>query len=1349
MSVSPQQPLSAKHQAGANRVAGYDIQPAARPAEPVNVLPKSVSLLETNAGPVSSPAVQCPQGNIPSQPVLGDVTCNMPGRSRNEVTPGQVGVTHVAEEGSSCIHDFKSCLQALLSASWPPRVLPARSVTSAAPGESGYWNFGVRLGNPSARSSVTDALPQLCASLNGFLCQLFPGETWNALCVSRNILTSPHKDTANLPGSSNLTVGIGSYSDGGLWVEDQAGTVPQFIPKLGVTLPGKIVTTHHAPFKFPVHLWHCTQPWLGDRWVLTAFTLPGVSGDTLKGLGFPWPQPRTKPPAPVPTPEPCPPSQQAVPSLEVNWGKPSPKGFAHHRLILQPQIPRPPPSSPAIVQSVLQQSSRIFLDICSGAEKPLSSAVQELGFPTLAVDILLDSSMDILDNTFFEQLLFICGSGVVGYCAASPCCSEYSRLKLFGGPPFAIRTPTQLGGLENLSPSAQARIQTSHEMLFRACKCLQIVHGAGGHGHLEQPSGAMSWEESCVQGWLHCGSTALIVLPACAFGENWAKTWLFASSFQALSVMGQTCQHGRNAHESVQGRESDGSFKSRKTAKYPQCLAEEFALHIRPLLAGAQIEHTLATASALVPVKALDVGPWVIHDGAGRHSCGDWSTPLCQDKLKNLRTYLLGKVCDMQGPKRLLAKATWPNPEPLFTASEVQDARTDFFSCLGVVTDANTWKVREHQPLHLHALEALACFCGDPDVSLCKSLLQGVPTGYNNDIPVSNCFWPNQKENLEDVSLSIHMQNWRSASVDLSVTQALLQEELDQGFCFKFDGDIEAAKAKWPGTLAIGKLSVVRAPNRSERLVLDNSVCGTNASCSVPEVQHMPSVRDVMHCFPLRGTRSRQAAISLDVKSAHKRCVVKESEQGLLGFAFADSLYFYRVAPFGAVFAQHWWGRLGSCLLRLLHILIWFSHAGHLFVDDYLFSQAEAVLPATGAMICLFFQILGVPLSWKKLQVSSRVQWIGWCFCYTSGVVSLAEEKRLKLLGMVQDLQRNPKISRKDLERFVGLALWAAHLFPTMKSLLYTFYHDLFSPAATNYSVAPDVWPQLRHHLTDSLQFKSVPPGTAIPLHSTLLSVRHQDLSSLADLDRVRITDRRVWMRVSSQSSSKRKLSTESVRILGLFEHWLLHMCPFCSMRPLGNASFEARADASAHGSMCCIGGYVSHPMIGQRWFRESFSYSAFRALEIPVQADMQLDIACYEALAQGALILATSSLLPCARIPLQLRSASDNTGAEAGVNASFSTARPLCFFLERISLLAAVHRTTLDVSHISGERNVKADALSRPAEYEVPPDCLEKDRVRLSLEALWLPRPNISVFPEGAHLPWSVRSRGVPNNLT
>ncbi|CAE6955945.1 unnamed protein product [Symbiodinium sp. CCMP2592] len=152
---------------------------------------------------------------------------------------------------------------------------------------------------------------------------------------------------------------------------------------------------------------------------------------------------------------------------------------------------------------------------------------------------------------------------------------------------------------------------------------------------------------------------------------------------------------------------------------------------------------------------------------------------------------------------------------------------------------------------------------------------------------------------------------------------------------------------------------------------------------------------------------------------------------------------------------------------------------------------------------------------------------------------------------------------------------------------------------------------------------ESYAKGTAIPLHSTLLSVRHQKLQTLSDLAKVRITERRIWMRVSSQSSNKRRLSTESVRILGLYESWLLHMSPMISMRPASVFPMEAQADASAQGQRACIGGFVSHPSLGQRWFREEFTYEEFRELQIPVQQDMQLDIACYEALAQGVELVA------------------------------------------------------------------------------------------------------------------------------
>ena len=38
------------------------------------------------------------------------------------------------------------------------------------------------------------------------------------------------------------------------------------------------------------------------------------------------------------------------------------------------------------------------------------------------------------------------------------------------------------------------------------------------------------------------------------------------------------------------------------------------------------------------------------------------------------------------------------------------------------------------------------------------------------------------------------------------MTQSLLQEELDQGFCLKLEDSAEDAKKRWPVGLALGKL---------------------------------------------------------------------------------------------------------------------------------------------------------------------------------------------------------------------------------------------------------------------------------------------------------------------------------------------------------------------------------------------------------------------------------------------------------------------------------------------------------------------------------------------------------------
>lgn len=120
------------------------------------------------------------------------------------------------------------------------------------------------------------------------------------------------------------------------------------------------------------------------------------------------------------------------------------------------QVPISVPSSNASQTLASEISSgmsncHIFLDICCGLTRPLSQALLAKGCDVLSIDLLLDRSHDLLDASIFELVLKLTASGKVSYCAASPPCRDYSRLKLRPGGPPALRTPTHLGGLPGLN----------------------------------------------------------------------------------------------------------------------------------------------------------------------------------------------------------------------------------------------------------------------------------------------------------------------------------------------------------------------------------------------------------------------------------------------------------------------------------------------------------------------------------------------------------------------------------------------------------------------------------------------------------------------------------------------------------------------------------------------------------------------------------------------------------------------------------------------------------------------------------------------------------------------------------
>ena len=219
-----------------------------------------------------------------------------------------------------------------------------------------------------------------------------------------------------------------------------------------------------------------------------------------------------------------------------------------------------------------------------------------------------------------------------------------------------------------------------------------------------------------------------------------------------------------------------------------------------------------------------------------------------------------------------------------------------------------------------------------------------------------------------------------------------MEEELAKGWLFEMDS-LASAQARFGSKLAIGKMSIVSAPGKKPRLVVDSTVCGTNPSCLIPETFALPSVDDVRECFPLRMHAGKLAGFALDVKSAHKTVRVRPADQGLLGVTLpsADGLgsryLFYQVCPFGANFSALWFQRLGSFFIRTLHLWIWLRHALLGYVDDFLLVQDEDVIVLFFCLVLAFCAMFGIPISHAKLQLGRGIVWIGWHFGFGSDIL--------------------------------------------------------------------------------------------------------------------------------------------------------------------------------------------------------------------------------------------------------------------------------------------------------------------------------------------------------------------------
>ena len=221
-----------------------------------------------------------------------------------------------------------------------------------------YFNLGAFAFDNGSRSGIfhrTEQFSDILRFLNAFMQLQFPEATWSSLCVSHNVRTRLHTDAGNRPASLNHTLSLGNFSGGEVWVcpaPDPNAPLTQAPPGSAsashpweATQLGTTLDTWHTPTSFACESLHCTMPWQGDRWVLTAYTcrdladFPPSQLAHLRSLGFPLPgSPNTEPPA--------------LPKL-----------------------------------CVADSAAAFFLDICCGASAPLSKGLSSKGIVCISVDL--------------------------------------------------------------------------------------------------------------------------------------------------------------------------------------------------------------------------------------------------------------------------------------------------------------------------------------------------------------------------------------------------------------------------------------------------------------------------------------------------------------------------------------------------------------------------------------------------------------------------------------------------------------------------------------------------------------------------------------------------------------------------------------------------------------------------------------------------------------------------------------------------------------------------------------------------------------------------------------------------
>ena len=422
-------------------------------------------------------------------------------------------------------------------------------------------------------------------------------------------------------------------------------------------------------------------------------------------------------------------------------------------------------SSPLQFTQPLQPNQpRLFLDLFAGRSAPLTVAARAANLDHFVpFDIEYDPSLNILDDTLFEQLLQLVHSGVFGAIWSVPPCRLYSTLRKKDGGPPPLRSIHHLNGLPDFTPRQLQQVQESQEIHRRSAILCTAVFQQGGFAGKEQHINSLAWQEPFHQQFLRQCSCYFVSTRACKWGLDSSKIGLLQLSSRGMLSVSAANDY-LTVHSSVPSQLNTHPhlLLPSSTSSNLGFLNRQHSIFLSPLGALFSPKHLFLQAlvsPTVLEIRVQQTGQYrkprtlsKRSENVGQPESSNSIFTSSSHKLAKTTKQIHSSMTKMCYPSYTTYNSaflitTWIPPSFLFSPSNWTFYTS--YSCY-----------QKTQMPTLHSKASLAC-----------SPLQ--PVG----------LWePNPKPNEDEPELQVCQNNWSSAKNDPGITRSLIQQEVGNNF---------------------------------------------------------------------------------------------------------------------------------------------------------------------------------------------------------------------------------------------------------------------------------------------------------------------------------------------------------------------------------------------------------------------------------------------------------------------------------------------------------------------------------------------------------------------------------------